>query len=215
MNLVVGILLLFTLLSCGNYEEFRESTSSFGSFSPVLGLGFSDIRKNVLDSSCLQCHRNYERYEAVVKDLEKIMAAVRSDRMPKDRSALSVEQKTLLFSWAAAGAPRGSSSGGDSGGGGTLPLAPTWASVSQNILFAKCVVCHSANGQVPFPSFETRNEMFAIRDQFFDFDRPEDSYFFEVIEDPIDPMPPVESGFEKLSQTELEVLKEWIRLGLP
>lgn len=215
MNFVIGILALFILMSCGNYEEFKESASSFGSFTPVSGLDFSDIRKNVLDVSCLQCHRNYERYDAVVKDLEKIMVSVRSDRMPKDRTPLSVEQKTLLFSWAAAGAPRGSAPGDNPGDGGALPLAPTWASVSQNILFAKCVVCHSANGQVPFPSFETRNEMFAVRDQFFDFDDPEDSYFLEVIEDPIDPMPPPDSGFEKLSKAEIEVLKEWIRLGLP
>lgn len=215
MNLVIRILALITLVSCGNYEEFRESSLPFGSFSPATGLSFSDVRKNVLDASCLQCHRNYERYEAVVKDLEKILASVRSDRMPKDRGPLDVEQKTLLFSWAAAGAPRGKIPGDDAGDGGDLPLAPTWASVSQNILFAKCVVCHSANGQIPFPSFETRNEMFAVRDQFFDFDQPENSYFLEVIKDPIDPMPPVDSGFEKLTQEELEVLKEWIRLGLP
>ena len=49
----------------------------------------------------------------------------------------------------------------------------------------------------------------------FDFENPEQSYMLEVIQDPLEPMPPLDSGIPQLTEEEIAVLQEWIRLGLP
>lgn len=213
LKLSLSLTLIITIGGCGNYEEFKEDPSTlFSRVAPAQGLTFSEIKSQVLTPKCIRCHPGYEDYQTVINSIDSITAQVRSDRMPKD-GPMGAELKGLLFSWIAAGTPQGN----------VIPvkpsprdeLAPNYESIAKNILGKKCVVCHNPQGQVPFLDFSTRESIWKKRKLLFNFDKPESSYILEVIQDPVEPMPPMNSPFEQLNQEEIDVLKEWIGLGLP
>lgn len=211
LNILLAALLL--MASCGNYEEIKEIRSPLGALNlNQESLTFANIQAEFLQSRCQTCHPNYANHSVVASQIDQIVNSVLSERMPKAGPPLSDEQKNLLQAWAQAGAPLGQNT--------TTPppilaLQPTWESISTQIIFNKCIACHNPNGQVPFLDFSSRNSMFAKRDQLFDFDHPEESPMIEVILDPLEPMPPLNSGFAPLTSQEIQVLIEWIGLGLP
>lgn len=207
---------LALIISCGNYEELKsEPSSSFDNIRAVSGLTFADIQKQVIGPKCITCHAGYTNYSAVKADLSKILREVLSDNMPKKPNApLTDDEKSLLVSWQEDGAPLGNvvaiePSPEDDG------LQPNWKSISKNILQKKCTACHNPQGEQAFLPFTTRLEMFSKRDKLFNFDEPEKSYILEVIQDSFEPMPPLDSPFKSVTQDEINVLTEWIRLGLP
>lgn len=211
--LFVKLVILLMSSSCGNYEEFKEIRNPLsGTTVNQEALTFANIQKEFLQNRCQTCHPNYSDHSIVSTDINKIVNSVLNDNMPKGGPPLTDQQKDLLLSWAEAGAPLGQDS---SKPPAIVVLEPTWASISTNIIFNKCIACHNPNGQVPFLDFSTRNLMYAKRDQLFDFDNPEESPMVQVILDPIEPMPPLDSGFSQLTPLELQTLIEWIGLGLP
>lgn len=212
---VLRILALsFVLFSCGNYEEFKEDPANlFTRVAPNLAVTFSEVEKQVLTPRCVQCHPGYNDYETVRANLNGIAASVASNRMPQN-GPLSERQKGLLLGWIAAGAPQGT----------VTPirpnpddneLRPTYASISRLVLGKKCVVCHNPQGRVPFLDLSTREAIWLQRDSLLNFKKPEESYLLEVIQDPFEPMPPLGSPFEQVTDEEVEVLKEWISKGMP
>jgi len=201
------------MTSCGNYEEIKEQRNSLGGL--IINqeeLTFANIQREFLQNRCQTCHPNYANHNVVSSQINQIVNSILSDRMPKGGPPLTDEQKNLLQAWAQVGAPLGQN---PTNPPSVIALEPTWASISTNIIFNKCIACHNPNGQVPFLDFSSRNSMFAKRDQLFDFDHPEDSLLIEVILDPLEPMPPLDSGFASLTPQEIKTLIEWIRLGLP
>lgn len=219
--ILISLLIALNLASCGNYEESKGFIES-----AVIGLdttkaiSFADVKAEIFSAKCTSCHIQYEQYSGVVRDLAAIRSAVDSNRMPKNSAPLSGAQKALLFAWMDAGAPD------TVDGGNTDPtlgdeLAPTWASLSQNIFYPKCTACHNPNGQASFLDLSTRQAWFEARDRDFggitllDFENPGDSYVVEVINDPYEPMPPVWSNIPVLSGEEKDAIIEWIRRGLP
>jgi mono/diheme cytochrome c family protein len=212
-KIISSVSLIIFISGCGNYEEFKEDPSTlFSRVAPSQGLTFSEIKSQVLTPKCIRCHPGYEDYQTVINNIDSIGAQVRSDRMPKD-GPMGADLKGLLFSWIAAGTPQGD----------VIPvkpspndeLVPNYESIAKNILGKKCIACHNPQGQVPFLDFSTRESIWKKRKLLFNFEKPESSYILEVIQDPVEPMPPINGPFEQLNQEEIDVLKEWIGLGLP
>jgi hypothetical protein len=103
-----------------------------------------------------------------------------------------------------------------------LGLEPNWKSISELIVFPKCLVCHNPNGEAKFLDLSTRQSFFEKRDELFgegqkflDFLDPANSYVIGVITDEFEPMPPEYSGLPRLNEDEVRTLMEWIGLGLP
>lgn len=231
-NKYFGLLIVLALSSgCGKYKDSVELTNvpltspSKPNAGNVAGIGFAEVKSALLDTSCIKCHQNYTFYDSVKQDLDKIVQAVETDRMPKNSSPLSAEQKKLLTDWVANGAHETvASTQPDQPDAPAKPdemLRPNWESLSKKVFFARCTVCHSPNGQAKFLDLSTRQKFFESRSEMFEgqqllnFNNPEGSYLLTVIQDPDEPMPPKSSGFKQLDKKEIETLVEWIRLGLP
>lgn len=206
------VVLLFAgliLSSCGERSPLQFDVKEE---LPLSGeLNFSSVRAAILRPKCVSCHRQYDTYAGVKPDLEKIIAAVESDRMPKNALALSPNQKDFLRKWVSLGAPAGD-----------LPeptddetLKPNWASLEGKLFGPKCIQCHNPNGEAKFLDLSARSEIWKERQKLFNFDDPGASYFIEVISDVDEPMPPAYSGLPRLSSEEINVLKKWIGDGLP
>lgn len=142
--------------------------------------------------------------------------------MPKNAVPLSDNLKTLLQAWVAAGAPE--TAGGPPSQMTAPPLAPNWDSVSKNIIFPRCIVCHNPSGQAKFLDLSNRLTFFQARNRVFpaaagvkliDIDNPASSYFLTVIEDPVEPMPPIASNIPRLNPDQIATLTNWFALGLP
>ncbi len=210
---LISVMALLNLIGCGNYEEFKEDPSAaFTNILPNNALTFKTVKEEVLKDNCISCHANYANYSDVLSDIEAIKSEVISGSMPKG-SALSQDKKTLLLSWIAGGAQRG-----------VLAIEPapdenittaTYASINRNILQKKCIACHNPQGEVPWMDFSTRLSLFNLRDELFNFSDAPSSYILEVITDSAEPMPPYDSPFDMVTDEELSILTEWIRLGLP
>ena len=215
------ILAYLTLSACGNYSEkkIKEETISL-SAQEELSSDFNSIKKIIFSSRCTTCHQQYETYSGVSRELPAIAEAINSDRMPKSGGPLTVSQKNLLTRWIEKGAP-------ENNNGLTIPVNPVvlesnWTSISENIIFPKCLVCHSSQGQAKFLDLSTRQDFFLNRDRIFangtkliNFEVSENSYLIQILKDPEEPMPPVWSKIPRLTETEIATLNKWIALGLP
>lgn len=204
---------LISLIACGNSIEFKEKPGDFtsGDF-PLTDLTFATINTEIMQTSCVKCHKAYGDYETVFNERDKILSAVLENRMPKNAPALSDELKGLLSAWVSIGAPQGAGAND----GGSRQLEPTWESLSIKIFFPKCVQCHNPEGQASFLDLSTRQKFFENRhDLLNNFEDVENSFLFEVLNDPDEPMPPAYSGIDVLSENEKSVIKQWIEQGLP
>ena len=215
-NLFLNTLFIIMINSCGNSQDFKQSPSplNFDDGQNLEGessITFDQVRVEVFERSCTQCHSSYDQYDVVNSQLQSITSSIRSFRMPKN-SQLSQDQLNLFNQWVLAGAPGPSL---NTPPAPTLELEATYESINTHILAKKCTVCHSPQGQVPFLDLSTRFAIFEQRDYLLDFDKPDQSYILEVIQDPFEPMPPKDSPFEQLTDKEIKILQKWIGLGLP
>ena len=213
--------LSLVLSSCGNYLE-RKSEGDDGNlkFSKE-ELDFSIVQSKIFSPRCVSCHQQYGSYAGVRRELASISSAVSANRMPKTGGPLSGPLKQLLLDWTDAGSPEVA---------GQIPVQepvtihPVWQSISDNIIAPRCLVCHNPNGQAKFLDLSTRQAIFSSRNRLFgegegkkliNFDQPDLSYLFDVINDDVEPMPPVWANIRRLNVEEIGALKEWIGLGLP
>ncbi len=216
-----------SLTACFNFTEIKDGALSAN--DALLDAqsrdqpGFAEVQAAVFAPKCLACHQQYGDYTSVRLELSAILASIQSDRMPKFGGPLSSDQKSLIQRWAELGAPE-RTEGEASPPSPPLPpvLEPTWASISRQIVFPKCLVCHSPQGQASFLDLSTRQAFFEARDQVYgdqqkliDFVTPERSYLISIVQDPEEPMPPTWSNLSRLSVGETSTLLEWIRRGLP
>jgi cytochrome c5 len=230
MKKYLAVLIVQAMLSgCGSYFEKKDKNSapSVGQDKTAgqAGIAFDEIKKKILEPSCIECHQNYAFYDSVKADLDKIVQTVETNRMPKNAGPLSDEQKRLIMDWIAGGAQNVLAEAKPSEPQVPAPvddtLKPNWESLSKKIFFARCTVCHSANGQAKFLDLSSRQKIFEARNKDFEgkpllnFEQPAMSYLLDVIQDPLEPMPPKSSQLQQLSEPEIEVLMQWIGLGLP
>lgn len=231
MSLVLALALLLLLGCSGNYQNKLPEIISLPNSgqnqkpAPVGSvLSFDTIKRSIFEPSCIKCHQNYNFYDSVKQDINSIVQTIETDRMPKNGPALTVEQKKLLADWVASGAPNIVSDGDGNKPTEPVPdetLAPNWNSLSRKIFFARCTTCHSSSGEAKFLDLSSRQKVFESYNKMFEgkplinFEKPSESYLLEVIQDPDEPMPPKKSNFKQLDKAEVDVLTEWIRLGLP
>ncbi len=226
---LIAISLFILLTSCGSYFQKKEQLSpavdnNQQGAAPSEDIVFETVKKNILEPNCIKCHQNYSFYESVRQNLDSIIQNVETNRMPKNSQPLSDEQKKLLIDWVAGGAKNIISNDNQQKPNEPVlddKLMPTWPSLSKKIFFARCTTCHSPNGEAKFLDLSSRQKIFESYNRKFEgkallnFESPAESYLLTVIQDPLEPMPPKSSKFSQLNKTEIEILTEWIRLGLP
>ncbi len=210
-----AVILLLT--ACGNPSHEVGKQPQNGPLSTKVE--FASVRDAIFTPHCVGCHGQYSTYGGVKRELPAIWSAVESDRMPKNRPPLSAALKESLKKWIDAGAPEMED------GGSEIPefeLAAEWNSIYGNIIAPKCLVCHNPNGQAKFLDLSTRqsiydarNRVFATGKKLLDLDNAANSYLLDVINDPVEPMPPPQTNIPRLNTAEIETLTKWIELGLP
>lgn len=211
----------FLLSSCGNYVERKDSTPAIDpSSQQKLSVDFASVREVIFAPRCVSCHQQYNTYEGVIRELSAIQDAIVTNRMPKSGGPLTPDQKNILALWIANGSPE--KEGGSSPPATTPPLAANWDSISKGVFIPKCLACHNPQGQAKFLDLSSRQSIFDQRNRTFgdgakliDFDQPSQSYLVLVIQDEEEPMPPNWSNVSPVTPDEIQILKEWIRLGLP
>jgi len=199
------------LSSCGYYSEHSDPGADVDLAKS--SLEFQSVQAAIFTPHCVRCHQSYASYNGVRRELAAINSAVAANRMPKSAPPLSENLKQLLQSWISAGAPE--RAGEPAPEPAPVVLEANWKSISENILAPKCLVCHNPDGQAKFLDLSSRQAIFSARSKLLDFDNPEASYLLAVVQDPDEPMPPPSSNIPRLNSREIEVLTEWIALGLP
>jgi len=215
------IFALMLLSSCGNYTERKGFEESFDpSLLSSTSLDFNTVKELVFAPRCISCHQQYKNYESIYQELSAIQNTVESNRMPKTGGPLSNQQKAILKAWIAQGAA-------EVPGQPTPPrigeeLEPNWKSISRHIINPKCLVCHNPQGQAKFLDLSNRQVIFENRNRQFDggtalinFENPLKSYIVQILQDEDEPMPPLNSNINQLTENELDVFIEWIKRGLP
>lgn len=224
MQLFKALMFFFAsmfLSSCGNYLDQKKTEPELDpSTQEKLSSDFSSVNEAVFSVRCVSCHQQYNNYQGVIRELSAIQAAVVSNRMPKSGGPLTDSQKAILFGWIAKGAP--DQAGIPSEPNPPVPLEPTWKSISENVIFPKCLVCHNPQGQAKFLDlsnrqiiFNNRNRVFGGGSKFIDLDLPERSYLLQILNDDEEPMPPVWSNIPRLTPDELKTFSQWLSMGLP
>ncbi len=170
---------------------------------------FATLRNGIFRPYCVRCHAQYDSYSGVKADIMKIQDAVESNRMPKNVDPLTASKKEFLSKWISAGAPEGSVTDTED------PQIISWNRVSREILGPKCIQCHNPDGQAKFLDLSSRQALWKKRKELLDFDAPQNSYLLSVINDPEEPMPPVWSGLQRLTEEDTNLLGEWIKQGIP
>lgn len=217
INILIGSLFLS---SCGNYLYKKTAQKSLSqSEQEQMSSNFLSVKRIVFLKSCTTCHQQYNTYQGVIRELAAIQEAVNSNRMPKSGSPLTEAQKEILLAWVSKGAPDQA----DTPVEPSMPMSlePTWKSLSENVIFPKCLVCHNPQGQAKFLDlssrqiiYDNRNRIFGVS-KFIDLEDSENSYLVQVINDNEEPMPPAWSNIPRLTQEELKVFNQWLSRGLP
>lgn len=212
----IAILVALTALTGCNYKVNKiDDTQVSGS-----GLSYGAVAQKVFAQSCTSCHGssggvNLESYAAVAANLAGIERTVfQSGSMPKaPQPPLTAEQKALLRAWLDAGAP-------ESGGaeGPVLPpapaLEPTFASIKELVIEKKCLQCHKPGGKAEEVPLSALSDLLDGSEPLVVPGRPEESLFFTVLlPEARFRMPPPRSGITPLTESETNIIKEWIQNG--
>ncbi len=184
-------------------------------------LTFANLNQKVFTPQCLKCHGDFNDYSVVKSKIDAIVNMVRIGAMPMG-GQLDPELKTLLFEWAAAGAPQDSTGPTPNPPTPTpipvptpLPLEANYESLNQHIFAKKCVACHNPSGRASFLDLSTYEAIVSNSKELFDFRRPWKSDIIDEITDDDDPMPPLSSPFEGVTRAEVRMLEKWIGNRIP
>jgi hypothetical protein len=216
---VVAALLLLVSCSAPKHTKFNASNDSLNSKTTP---DFETVHSRVLAPFCTSCHSQYNDYASAQREASAIAESIAAQRMPKNGGPLPEALQALVQRWVSAGAPERAEQTPVKPE--PVVLEPLWSSIDALILTPRCLVCHNPQGKAKFLDLSTRNAIYWARDRLFgpgegkrllDFNTPENSYLLTVIQDPIEPMPPVWSNIRRLNAAEIAALTEWIGLGLP
>jgi cytochrome c5 len=95
-----------------------------------------------------------------------------------------------------------------------VKLEPTYASLKVLIFDPRCVSCHSSEGTANLYPLDSHGNI-VLQTDLIDRTNPGKSVLVEAVTREKFQMPPAKSGYPRLSDDEVKVLTEWIRLGLP
>lgn len=214
-------------LSACNYSLNKNptlDTSSPKTFK-MSELTYSNVYDKVFRASCVGCHGDaggvrLESYEQIRSQLQRVYQSVIVERrMPKAPSPpLSASQLGLLNAWIQAGAPE-STPGEDASP--VPPLEPTFESIKYHILDVKCLLCHSPGKPVARIPLVTKNDILNSPLELAIPGNAEESglYLAIIAEDVRKIMPPPKddhgnpTGFNKLSEAEVQAVFDWIQNG--
>ncbi len=220
---LISFATVLLLSACAKSEHLRFDSNIDRFGNSKVEPAFETVRSLILTPYCVSCHQQYSTYTSTQREAQAIYTAVTANRMPKGAGGMLPDSlKALLQRWVAAGAPEQP---------GQIPsdpelvvLQPNWNSIHALIITPRCLVCHNPQGQAKFLDLSSRQAIYMARNRIFgpgegktllDFDKPGSSYLLDVIQDPVEPMPPVLSNIRRLNKAEIDTLIEWIGLGLP
>jgi hypothetical protein len=226
-TLVSGLVTACALImsGCGYFIYTRGNrTDALTAFSAPT---YSEVYATVLGPRCLKCHDqsddlDVQSIDSIRASLPGMLAQVRSRQMPPPRKSppLTESQISLLIRWLEAGAPVANSEAPQSQPESERepeqgpPLLPTYASLRENILVPKCLRCHRPGGRSEDAPLGSLEELLSLG--IVNTEHPERSMLVRALRgEGTDLMPPPRSRLEPLSEGEISVIIEWIRLGTP
>lgn len=226
MKLALINIMVLTLFGCGNHTTLKSSNQAF---NKIEGVGFERVFNEVFEKNCIECHSSYSNYQIVAQQADRILNAVETGRMPKNRPNISNLAFSVLKSWVENGAPEIPGQAPE-----MLPLEASYESLIVNIFGPKCLACHSGSLDAPgpasinFSSYENLIQSNLLYEQrfgigFLDTEFPEDSELIALVTDTSSqamppPMLPGNPNYvppDRVTAKEVEVLIEWISLGFP
>jgi hypothetical protein len=148
--------------------------------TPTNGVGFAQIKTQILEPKCTRCHSNYASYSNVFADREDIRQAVLIERSMPKRDTMSDEQYATLQEWLDAGAPEvapvappapepvpvpvpaPATSPSPAPQPEPQPVVPpatelpaTWSNVQSQLLVPNCVKCHGDGDEMDLNDLDT------------------------------------------------------------
>lgn len=105
---ILGSLLLLTLAGCGDdYFSFQDNVyqNNILGETSEMQVDFEYISANILVPHCNQCHKRFADFDVVQGRIAGIQDSILQNRMPKDASPLSAQQKRMLNAWIKNGMP--------------------------------------------------------------------------------------------------------------
>lgn len=191
----------------------------------IRSISYQEVNEKVFQLKCIGCHGssggvNLETYKSAASHLEGIKnSTVVRRTMPRSPvKSLTKNELELVAAWVAAGgpdAPLDSPTSGGSSGGGPV-LEPTYESIKKQIIDRKCLSCHTAGGSAHRMPFNTREELLDETYEVVIPNNPDESGFLIVLKpDARKPMPPKDSSFSAVTESEKAVIREWILKGAP
>jgi hypothetical protein len=226
-SLVAGFITTGALVlsGCGYFIDTRNGAAEGLSAFTVPKYG--DVYAAVLAPRCLKCHDQSDDLDvqsiaSIRSALPGMIAKVRSGEMPPLRKSppLTTSQLSLLIRWLEAGAPASDKAPQPEPVPVPLPdpedspLLPTYASLRENVLVPKCLKCHSSGGRAEEAPLGTLEELLSLG--IVNRENPERSPLVRALRgDGMDLMPPPRGRMEPLTDEEIAVVVEWIRLGTP
>jgi uncharacterized membrane protein len=212
-NFIQYLAITLVLASGCSYRDLKEPQKTTGTL-PSTGstMGFAQIQASVLGPKCARCHGWATAYEAVKGLSGEIQTRVGSQdpnflMPPVNAAPLSAEEKSLLLSWLAAGAPRDSTNAPSPNPPAPVvppPVVPppslprlSFANVNAQVFQPKCARCHSGM-MASYESVVANLTQIESRVRStLDFDK----------------MPPARAP--QLTQEEFLLLTDWIKAGAP
>lgn len=229
-NALIIASMLAVLVGCN--EKIDKAPPEEGAVIPTSLCGpgdFETIKSLVLATRCNTCHdRHLARgvdlttYTGVKASLGKVDEQLRRRAMPVGRPLPRAEEE-LVLKWIEGGAPEVISDETRKKCDQTnqpppvvlKPLAPNYESIKDKILEGKCLSCHQPGKSGELYDFSSYAGV-QFSSDLFDVSMPEASPFIKaVVKEGRGSMPPPRSGIARVTPEEVQVLMEWIRLGLP
>lgn len=216
VNRIFWILLVFLTACNSKLEKLPGNSGIIPAFSRDQ-ISFALVKQYLFDLKCLSCHRALGQVDlGVYAKALASLNAIENDvfvrkTMPKSPEApLSEDEKRILSTWIEAGAP-------EFPGGGSSPppvLEPIFENIKTNIFGVKCLQCHNPNGRAKNIPLDTISDLTEGMNPLVEAGNPEGSYLAIVLKPGARKfMPPLDSGVTRVTQSELNIIKEWIQNG--
>lgn len=227
----LGLLLLFT--SCGGNGNGTNESSLFPVFKKSRELqteavNFNQLKSEVLEpKGCLNCHDSdgygYEEGLLSAKNATGSLLIKQGDyknsiffnwldtgKMPKKKSKLSEDQLALVKNYI------------ENVNKTTQPkvdppiqkIEPKFSSIRTLIFETKCIKCHGTNGEVAkIPLIDYNLLLNSPREIVLPNNANESGLILVTESTGADLMPPLSSGFQRLTAEEIDAIKNWINSG--
>jgi len=193
-------------------------------------ISWQEVQRYVFIPHCISCHSTFGNYQKVKRSLGWIQDEVITKRSmpPSDEAPLSPERIEILKRWIESGAPEQAlSTASPSASPSAIPLpsptsepspipqivAPTYASIREQILVPKCLECHSPQGTAAKVPLSTLHDLIDSPLDLISKEEPDEStLIIAITRSDSKRMPPPRTG-PGLNPQEIEAIRTWIRKG--